>query len=73
MAASKRGHTRWITVSLTGSGQFTVRFAEAPHGRSLTQNLEPDRSGWAEDLGPDWREAIGALVADVLVDRVQSA
>jgi len=65
--------TRWLTLALYGDGHFTLRWATAGPGERLRGSLEPDAQGWADTLGPDWREAIGHAVTDVLIDRVQGA
>lgn len=63
--------SRTLRLSLYATGSFEMRWAELAHGtQRLWQPLEPLRVGWVTDLGPDWREALGHAVTDVLVDMV---
>jgi hypothetical protein len=62
--------TRYFQVTLYGDGMYAIRYGHAGPEQRFWGPLEADRCGYVEDLGPDWREAVGHALTDVLVDRV---
>ena len=65
--------SRSVSITLRYDGLWEARYRHLVPGGRLYQPLEPEQSGDRATLGPDWREALGSVVTEVLVIRVPGA
>lgn len=65
--------SRKVALTLRYDGLWEVRYSHLPPGGRLLAPLEPEACGDRATLGPDWREALGHAVTEVLVIRVPGA